>query len=316
MHTLFIESKFYPEAEIPLKKLVDATYKLPVAYVTEASWIQAHLKKNYNQDAALVLNGIRKDIFYDSDNRFSPRPVDAQPRVLIEGHLGVSFKNTALAIKAARKAGAEDVWMLTGTTIRKVPYVNRVFSRIPINMTPLVYSSCDFLVKLSTVEGMFGPPLEQFHCGGTAIVYNVSGHEEYIKNHINSIVIERGNIAGVIATIRRLLGDMDLLVHLKQGALETAKKWPSWEQSSEVFAKWAEATLNSSETNQNEVLAITSKAWEDYDREERQRLADNPSIEKGRQWETRLQKLPSRVYTKYKDFIHRKEVYLRDWRTH
>jgi hypothetical protein len=41
--------------------------------------------------------------------------------------------------------------------------------------TPLVYRSCDILGKLSYVEGMFGPPLEMFHCGWTAIVYNVTG---------------------------------------------------------------------------------------------------------------------------------------------
>jgi len=311
-----IESKFYPDDEVPLKKLVDATYQLPVTYVTEASWIKYYLKENYSHHASLVLNGIRKDIYYESNNCFAPRPVETQPRVLIEGHLGVSFKNTALAIKAAKKAGAKDVWMLTGTPIQKVPYVNRVFSKIPANMTQLVYRSCDFLVKLSTVEGMFGPPLELFHCGGTAVVYNVSGHDEYIENHKNGIVIERGDIAGVIATIRRLLGDRDLLDYLKEGALLTAAKWPSWQQSSEAFAQWTGIALNSAETDRDLALKIITKAWADYDANEKQRLAENPSIERNRMLEARMQKMPICFHDGYKTFVHRKEVYLRDWQTH
>lgn len=35
---------------------------------------------------------------------------------------------------------------------------------------------------------MFGPPLEMFHCGGTSIVYDVTGHDEYIVHDKNGLV--------------------------------------------------------------------------------------------------------------------------------
>jgi len=39
------------------------------------------------------------------------------------------------------------------------------------------YARSDVLLKLSSVEGMFGPPLEAFHRGATAVVTPVT--EDY-----------------------------------------------------------------------------------------------------------------------------------------
>ena len=78
---------------------------------------------------------------------------------------------------------------MTASAVEAVAGVDRVFSRVPILETPRVYRSCDVLVKLSYIEGMFGPPLEMFHCGGTAIVYRVTGHEQYIRHDDNSLVV-------------------------------------------------------------------------------------------------------------------------------
>jgi hypothetical protein len=58
-----IESRFYSSDEAPLRQLVDETYRLPVSCITEATWIQRHLRDHFHQEAALVRNGIRKDIY-------------------------------------------------------------------------------------------------------------------------------------------------------------------------------------------------------------------------------------------------------------
>ncbi|WP_220273720.1 hypothetical protein [Pseudomonas aeruginosa] len=169
-----IESRFYPASEGPLRALVDSTYRLPVAYVTEATWIRDHLKTTYGHDAALVRNGIRKDVYRTTGPVISPRNRKHQPRVLVEGHFGVSFKNTGVGgasgprggcerhLAADRHAGQMGAGRFAG-----------VFAGAD-EVTPDIYRSCDILVKLSTVEGMFGPPLEIFHCGGTAIVFDVT----------------------------------------------------------------------------------------------------------------------------------------------
>ncbi|WP_244139807.1 glycosyltransferase [Burkholderia stabilis] len=270
-----IESRFYPEAEVPLRALVDATYRLPVAYITEATWIKDHLHCHFGQTAALVKNGIRKDVYAPTGPTIAARN-PARPRVLVEGHFGVPFKNTALAIRLAREAGASEIWLLTGSPVRWIPGISRVFSRVPMVKTAEIYRSCDVLLKLSTVEGMFGPPLEMFHCGGTAIVFNVTGHDEYIVDNENSRVVSTDNLDNVVATIRSVLNDRDELARLKTGALRTAQTWPSWHDASARFAGWVEDYLQGPVVSRDACAAIVAKAWSDYGRDEQQRLTQHP----------------------------------------
>lgn len=293
-----IESRFYPISEKPLRALVDATYRLPVAYVTEATWIAEHLKLHFGQAAALVRNGIRKDIYKPEGPAHAPRPA-GQPRVLIEGHFGVPFKNTALALRLAKEAGAHDIWVMTGSPVSDLPGVSRLFSRVPIHETPKVYRSCDILLKLSTVEGMFGPPLEIFHCGGTAVVLDVTGHDEYIRAGYNAVVVRDRDVDEVVREIKVLLGDPAKLLALKTGALETAEAWPSWEESSRAFTGWIDTVLNGPETDHTAIEAIVRKAWHTYGEAEKQRLAGNPSIK----WKYRAVGLARRLPRRAQDWI-------------
>lgn len=277
-----IESRFYPASEDPLRALVNSTYRLPVAYVTEATWIRDHLKTTYGHDTALVRNGIRKDVYRSTGPVISPRNRKHQPRVLVEGHFGVSFKNTALGVRLAREAGAKDIWLLTSTPVKWVPGVSRVFSRVPIKVTPEIYRSCDVLVKLSTVEGMFGPPLEIFHCGGTAIVFDVTGHDEYIDDGQNACVVHRGNLDGVVTTLRRLLNDRTELARLQAGALKTAEAWVSWDESSSAFRNWVNVTLDEPTVDRAALAEFCDQAFSEYVRDEHKRQANIPRVSRHR----------------------------------
>jgi glycosyltransferase involved in cell wall biosynthesis len=271
-----IESRFYPEAEVPLRALVDATYRFPLACVTEAVWIRDYLQSGFGHAAALVRNGIRKDVYRPGGPAVAPRAPSGQPRVLVEGHFGVAFKNTALGVRLAREAGAQDIWLLTGSPVSWVPGVSRVFSRVPMVTTPEIYRSCDILVKLSTVEGMFGPPLEIFHCGGTAIVFDVTGHDEYIVHGKNACVVHRGDMDGVVATLRRLFDDRAELARLQDGARQTAEAWASWDESSAAFCDWVDAALAGPTVDRAVLAELTERAFADYARDEQARLASVP----------------------------------------
>lgn len=229
-----IESWFAPESEIPLRKLIDKTYEIDMPVITEAKWIRDYLINKYNRDVWLAPNGIRKDFLNTSIKPIENRLVSGL-RVLVEGPLGSDIKNVARTINLVRSSRPKEVWLLTSTPLNKYPGVDRVFSHVPADKIAEIYSSCDVLVKLSYVEGMFGPPLEMFHCGGTAIVYDVTGYDEYIVNNQNSIVVKTDDERGVIESIKLLKSDLNLLNRLKNGALKTASEWPSWDMASKTF---------------------------------------------------------------------------------
>ena len=224
-----IESKFYKERIYQL--MAEATYTLGLNIITEATWIKDYFKEKYDIDAFLVKNGIRKDIYNTLGEKYEK--CDGL-RVLVEGPVDVDFKNVPKTIKLIKESNADEVWLLTSSNITEYKGVDRVFSRVPINDCAKIYRSCDLIVKLSYVEGMFGPPLEMFHCGGTAIVYDVTGHDEYIINGKNGIVIKTDDDEKVVEAINRFK-DKSILKKYKDNAIKTANEWINWEESSKQF---------------------------------------------------------------------------------
>lgn len=231
-----IESWYCQSHLMELRRRIDITYTLPLPIITEAGWIKDYLEKEFGRTVWLARNGIRKDLLQSEGPTISPRP-NNRLRVLVEGPIGIDFKNVARTIRLARKGGAHEIWWLTSSNVSWFPGVDRVFSRIPVNRVGEVYRSCHVLLKLSHVEGMFGPPLEMFHCGGTAVVYAITGADEYIKSDINALAIPENNEQGVIAALQRLQTDYTILPTLCAGALATAEAWPDWAEASATFGK-------------------------------------------------------------------------------
>jgi hypothetical protein len=288
-----IESRFYSESEQPLRRLVDSTYALPVAFVTEARWIRDHLWTHHGKAAALVRNGIRKDLFTPDGSSAAPPLGGGRLRVLVEGPFGVWFKNTGRTLNIARRAQPGELWLLTASDVGRMPGIDRVFSRVPITMAPEVYRACDVIVKLSYVEGMFGPPLEMFHCGGTAIVYDVSGYDEYIEHNHNALVASRGREADVVGLLQQLKKDADLLAQLKAGARQTALAWPSWDASSAKFVQWAMTVVQGAGGSQrSQVEAMNATAWNTYLREEQVWLRRRPWIRIRHRIDAALDRIP------------------------
>ena len=99
-----------------------------------------------------------------------------------------------------------------------------------------LYGSSDVVLKLSSVEGMFGPPLEGFHRGATCVVTPVTGHEEYVEHGWNGLLTDWDDLRGTARQLDLLARDRELLHFLRSNALETARAWPSWEQASQFMA--------------------------------------------------------------------------------
>lgn len=93
-----------------------------------------------------------------------------------------------------------------------------------------IYSSCDILLKLSRVEGVFSPPMEMMACGGTAVVGRVTGYDEYIIDGYNALVVDVDDIKAAREGVTRILADKSLHDSLIANGRITAQKW-KWEDS-------------------------------------------------------------------------------------
>jgi hypothetical protein len=110
-----IESRFYLRSNQRYVSVVDLTYQLGLSIITVSPWIAFYLYSEYSVPAVVVPNGIDKAIFNCHGMVEQPKKV-SERRVLIEGPLGVEFKQTEYAIDVCKEALPDwDVWLATGS---------------------------------------------------------------------------------------------------------------------------------------------------------------------------------------------------------
>jgi glycosyltransferase involved in cell wall biosynthesis len=210
---------------------------LPVAFVTEASWIADTLRE-LRPDALtmLVRNGIDKRVF-SVPERVDVR-LDGPLRVLVEGNPRSWFKHVHDAIDAA--GAMREPHHLTVVCGDRAGLGDVRADAIVGPLTPdemaALYADSDVLLKLSSVEGMFGPPLEAFHRGATCVTTAVSGHDEYVEHGWNALLTGWDDLPGTARQLDLLARDRQLLHALRLNALSTARGWPSWGQSAQMMA--------------------------------------------------------------------------------
>lgn len=221
------ETRFYPNKSY-LKHRVRRTYTFPFEFMTEAKWIQTWLKQNFKKDSYYVPNGINTDIFYP-DTPLAPKPKNKK-RVLLEGAINIPFKGMEEAFKVVQNLNCE-VWCVSYDGKPKPEWrCDRFFEKVPMEQMRKIYSSCDILLKLSRVEGFFGPPLEMMACGGVPIVAKVTGYDEYIVNGYNALVTEPGNISKTKKLLQKLITNKKLYDKIQFNSQKTVNDH-EWEKT-------------------------------------------------------------------------------------
>lgn len=231
-----LEDRFYPPG-MPERPLAALTQGLPVSVVTETRWIAETLTRLRPQlPCRLVRNGIDKQVFA-SPRRLAVRR-GAPLRIVVEGNPEVWFKGVRDAVEAVghmrEPRHLTVVTSAAGALESDVP--DAVVGPLTAAQMAALFAESDVVLKLSRVEGMYGPPLEGFHMGATCVTTPVTGHEEYVEHGWNGMLVEWDDLRGTARTLDLLARDRRLLHFLRCNALATARSWPSWEQAGTFMA--------------------------------------------------------------------------------
>jgi glycosyltransferase involved in cell wall biosynthesis len=253
-----LEDRFYSPGD-PMQLLAQAAYAIKIPVITEASWIRDFLvEQNPFRPVGYALNGIDKEIFTSARRK---EQENSPLRIMIEGSQNAPNKGVAQCFEVLKlmEQPHTTVWISPSGATPDETSVISVAGPISFHEMAEEYRKCDVLLKLSRVEGMFGPPLEAFHCGATAVVAPVTGAEEYIRSGENSIVVPWDDVVGTAKVLDRLALDREELTRLKAGAVETANSWPDWNMSTEVFeAEIRRLSLPENAVSSEEVRAQAS----------------------------------------------------------
>jgi len=221
------ERRFFKQNEEEWIQKVEKTYQKNCEFFTMAKWIQKWLKEEFDKDSYYVPNGIDLDCFYKVK---SIEEKNKPFRILLEGPTSLWFKGMDDAYEATKDLDCE-IWMVSALGKPKDGWkIDRFFEHVPIDQMKSIYSSCDFLLKMSRVESFSSPPLEAMACGCIPIITNYSGYTEYLENGINGLVVNIGDTESAKKGVIRLMNDQDLRESLLKNGNKTVKKW-SWDRS-------------------------------------------------------------------------------------
>jgi hypothetical protein len=229
-----IETRFVPLGRRIERAAADLTYLVDMPVVTTATWLRAFLADRFGRESRIAPVFFNADAHRPDGTALAPRRRGAL-RVLVEGPLRMRLKNVPRTLNLARRSKASEIWLMTQSEVPFYPGVDRLLTRVPPERTGDVYRSCDVVLRLSFVEGVYLVPLEMMACGGTTVTYDVSGHDDFVVDGTNGLVLRTGDEAGVVAALDRLAGDPDLVARLQEGALHTARTRPTADESSQVF---------------------------------------------------------------------------------
>jgi glycosyltransferase involved in cell wall biosynthesis len=221
------ERRFHEDPE--LISLVHSTYNKDIEYLTEAHWIRHMLRTEFQKDSYYVPNGLDSKIFYKCEPLKEKE--NTRKRVLLEGPICIPFKGMADCYAAVEGLDCE-IWIVSSAGRPPSDWkYDCFFEAVPFMEMRKLYSSCDIFIKMSRVEGFFGPPLEAMACGCSVVVGKVTGYDEYIIDEFNALVVEQGDVLGARYAVEKLLNNEDLRLSLIDNGYKTSKKW-TWEQSS------------------------------------------------------------------------------------
>jgi len=233
-----LEDRFY-QAEEPERIGAALTLDLPVDFITEARWIAETLRRTRPEARVFyVRNGVDKTAFPLAE-RLDVRGRHRPLHVLVEGYAQVWFKGVEQAAWAAGAMREPHHLTLVVPDREDLPEgiaADEIAGPLPRDEMSELYARSDVVLKMSSVEGMFGPPLEGFHRGATCVVTPVTGHDEYVEHGWNGLVTEWDDLRGTARRLDLLAADRRLLHFLRTNAVETARAWPSWEQAGQFMA--------------------------------------------------------------------------------
>jgi O-antigen biosynthesis protein len=233
------ETRFH-EADSAWEHITRLSYKIDFNYITEARWIKKWLLDGFGHSALLVPNGLDQKIFFPT-KPISPR--GKKTRVLLEGAIGLPYKGMRQAFEAVEHLDVE-VWCVSSYGKPEKSWkCDRFFEHVPMTNMRQVYSSCDILLKLSQVEGFFGPPMEMMACGGAVVVGRVTGYDEYIVDEFNALVVDALDPLQAANAIQRLIDDPLLKEKLVINGSKTALEW-EWDTSIDALENHFKSVLS------------------------------------------------------------------------
>jgi glycosyltransferase involved in cell wall biosynthesis len=161
------------------------------------------------------------------------------------------------ALEAFRRAELDDArFVLVGDAKRDPSESQRIHAAasaggVPVVLDGLVppdtlaerYAAARIMVSASRYEGWPIAIAEAMASSVPVVAFDVPGIRELVRDGVDGLLIEPGDIDSLAAALRRLWDDQALRSQMGVEARRRATAWPTWDQSAAGFADVIEALV-------------------------------------------------------------------------
>jgi len=226
-------------------------------FVVSRYW-QKELKERYGLDSLISYNGI--DL---SDFEKLPKKKSTVPTILFIGGLeprkGLEYLVQAMehvvgeipsarliAVAKSGFRGTDEVaWFKVLADRLGIADHIEFHESVDSNKLLELYSDCDLLVLPSKTEGWGLALMEAMACAKPVIASRVGGVPELVRDGIDGLLLDAGDVKAIGAAITRLLNDQGLRTRMgKAGALRV--KEFSWDSTAKTVLRAYESALKQS----------------------------------------------------------------------
>ncbi|CAM3878180.1 glycosyltransferase [Alicyclobacillus pomorum] len=215
-----IEESYYPHSP-EMQALVRNTYRSPAHLLTIADWTRRQLMERFQRQPTNISIAVDLELFKPN------RTHDYDPfRILACSRGSQHLKGFSLTSEAVRSVCHHVPQASVMTFGIEQPHLNGIphfhFSNPDDQTVAYLYANCGVFVQTSMHEGFGLPILEAMACGAPVVTTKAEGNEEFCINGTNCVLVEKGNIAGIVNGITRVLTDRDFANALSAHGRETA----------------------------------------------------------------------------------------------
>jgi glycosyltransferase involved in cell wall biosynthesis len=239
-------------------KLVRLSDRLADAIVVNCEFLKSHLEQDEHVPASrieLCYNGIDLEEFRARDG---PRPDALPPNALVIGVVCALRPEKGLpillqAFAAIRDSGSGLKLAIVGsgpmresleTEARALGIRDDCVFAPATDRVAEWLRAIDIFVLPSLSEALSNALMEAMACGCCAVASNVGGNPELVRNHETGLLFERGDAAGLAASLRSLVQDEPLRKRLaiagEQMVHERFSTRASAQRMGEIYAKYLE----------------------------------------------------------------------------
>ena len=214
-------------------------------FVVSKYWKDA-IQRDYGLDSIVTYNGLDEEDF----SELPPRRSNA-PTVLFVGGLeprkGLEYLVTAMAnvtreipdakLIAVAKTGfrGTDDWGKFQKLAADLGVARSAEFHESVSQETLLrfYTDCDIVVLPSKTEGWGLSLMEGMACGKAVVASRVGGIPELVRDGIDGILVEAGDVGGLGQAIVSLLSDGDMRARMGRAGRQRVKDF-SWDETAKV----------------------------------------------------------------------------------